>query len=658
MSSRLPDIRYFLTALCLAYLPLQVQAANPLQQIFDQLPQSAQQCSEERVERVCRSVREVEVQIANRVAARENDDVATMLGRIQFISPSVLETESQLKKLVSLRTQFVSEDMKPAARCYLLITTDLIDLHGRLRSLLADVLEEATYRLELDFTAFGKLVATVEEHPTATAAATLSYSLLDPDADSGVEPFPQEIKQRVLVLLGKTLPSEALITLAEMLRQKESAALKVAAAETLLKIGLPQDWRPGQGAHLPKPEITAKELYGILKATTVEPGSDGLEQRKQKLLTRLAVRTNRGVMGETFRVNGFDLRAGDWFLMRNPSPYNRFTDVSPGLFTHVGVVTTEVGKDGLRRFVIADLPERGNRIPATNVDTYLLQTLHYVFLRHEDADTQRQMGHAAASMIGNETQFDLTFKTDRVRAFQNVTLRGQRVHTYCAGFLLLCALQTARPESEFFPITEAPAGGKTLANLKRMGLSIGEDFVSPTGALFSKHMAIVGQCKPMYDPGREIKEAVYDHFAECMREKTYQASLDAKQKLVQSLAELSKNNTLLARVLARANNVSEHMDLVSAARAAAAVEALDQVANRSARDFHVAMDAMLYRPDEQESEKRAEQYRKIQQRHATLWARWQQRKMSYRELRGSLVEHYSDAGKRDLEAKFFSTSGE
>lgn len=656
MSSRLPNIPYALIVLWLTCFSLQVRAATPLQQTFDQLPESAQQCNAARVDLVHHSIREVELQIAKRAMVRDKDDAAAILDRVRFISPLVVQADSRLQELFALRSQFISDETKPAARCYLLITTDLIDLVGRLRSLLAEVMEEATYRLELDFADFGRLVTVVEEHPTAMAAAALSYALLDPDADSGVEPFPQEIKRRVVLLLGRTLPSDAIVTLAEMLRQKEPAALTLAAAETLLRIGLPQDWRPGQGSHLPKPEMTAKELLEIVKATVVDSGSSKWVQRRQKLLSRLEVRASRGITGETFRVNGFDLRTGDWFLMRNPSPYNRFTDMSPGLFTHVGVVTTEVGKDGVRRFVIADLPERGNHVPATNVDTYLLQTLHYVFLRHHDEETQRLMGDAAASMIGKETQFDLTFKTDRVRALKNTALQGQRVHTYCAGFLLLCALQTSRPEREFFPITETPAGGNTLANLNRMGLSIGNDFVSPTGALFSQHMEIVGQCKPLYDPGREIKEAVYDHFAACMQGKTYAASPGAKQKLVQSLAELSKNNSLLAQVLARANNVSEHMDLASAARAAAAVEALDQVANGSARSFHVAMDAMFYSPRDQQPSKQAERYRQLQQRHATLFARWQQRKLSYRELRGSLVEHYSGEGKRDLEAKFFSVA--
>src|SRR5690606_15936096 len=155
---------------------------------------------------------------------------------------------------------------------------------------------------------------------------------------------------------------------------------------------------------------------------------------RQDLLAWLAVRADRGVIGDSYRVGDFEVQAGDWLLMRNPSPYNMFTDIAPGLFTHVGVVATETGSDGKRRFVIVDLPERGERIPATNVDAYLPRTLHFVFLRHRNPAIGEQMGRAAEEMIGNETQFDLTFRTSRVLEMKGKPLKGARIHTYCAGF--------------------------------------------------------------------------------------------------------------------------------------------------------------------------------------------------------------------------------
>ncbi len=50
---------------------------------------------------------------------------------------------------------------------------------------------------------------------------------------------------------------------------------------------------------------------------------------------------SKGLTEETYRLGPFEVQPGDWLLMRNPSPYNLFTDLSPGLFTHVGVVTLE-----------------------------------------------------------------------------------------------------------------------------------------------------------------------------------------------------------------------------------------------------------------------------------------------------------------------------
>ena len=119
----------------------------------------------------------------------------------------------------------------------------------------------------------------------------------------------------------------------------------------------------------------------------------------------------------------------------------------------------------------------------------------------------------AASLIGNETQFDMTFRTDRVTDRHGQELKGKKIHTYCAGLLLLCALESGRSREEFFPIAEYPAGGKAVANLQQLGITFGADFISPTGALFSPQLEIVGRREPTYDPRREVEEAVFDHFA-------------------------------------------------------------------------------------------------------------------------------------------------
>ena len=112
-------------------------------------------------------------------------------------------------------------------------------------------------------------------------------------------------------------------------------------------------------------------------------------------------RAHKGLTEDRLRLGLFEVQPGDWLLMRNPSPYNLFTDLSPGLFTHVGVVAAETGKDGIRRLVLVDLPERGTTMPATNVDAFVNRSLHYVFLRHPDPAVAKKMGETAAEVIGS-----------------------------------------------------------------------------------------------------------------------------------------------------------------------------------------------------------------------------------------------------------------
>ena len=142
------------------------------------------------------------------------------------------------------------------------------------------------------------------------------------------------------------------------------------------------------------------------------------------------------------------------------------------------------------------------------------KTLHYFFVRHPDEQVAGQMGAAARQMIGNPSLFDLNFDTSRVAEYRDGDLPGRMIHTYCAGFLMICAQRSDAPLADFFPIREQAAAGNTQRNLTTLGLSIGDDFVSPTAALFSDKLTIVGRRRPMYDPAREVQEAVYRSFCE------------------------------------------------------------------------------------------------------------------------------------------------
>ncbi len=609
---------------------------------------------------------QVEARAADVVWKPKRGKPDRILKSIEEIVVAKNSVDDALQRVLDLRTQFVNEspddERREHVRHYLRIAAQLIDLSGRLRYLLRDAIDNATYDLSPYPDHVDRLIATLTKHRVGIGAIVMSYALFDPPPDSGVAPFGDEDKRNVLELFAATRDIELTPFLADFVRQDGvSPPLVVRAAEVIREIGLPQDPRPGtpHPSRPPAPVITAAELRDVLIKLDAHGLDDELLQRRMDLLSWLDERIAHGVVGDTFRVGTFDVRAGDWMLMKNPSPYNSFTDLSPGLFTHVGIVAVEEDKNGFRRFVIVDLLERGERVPAVNVDAYVRENTNWFFVRHRDAEICQQMGQAAADLIGNEFHFDLNFRTDRVLALKGKPLKGQVIYTYCAGILLLCAQQTDLPRDEFFPIPENAAGGHCPDNLKKLGLSIGEDFVSPTGALFSPNMLIAGRREPMYSPGLEVKEAVYDYFAESMVNRKLTPSPDAYQALREKLATLSKYNPWLAQALAKANNVSHRMDLEAAAKTAAVLEALNDIAEDQRIAFREARPAIV-RPEsieqlteqglEAESIQRIEEYRA---RHQGLLVRWQARQLTPRELRIELVNYYKQQGQAELNNRFF-----
>jgi len=223
----------------------------------------------------------------------------------------------------------------------------------------------------------------------------------------------------------------------------------------------------------------------------------------------------------------------------------------------------------------------------------------------------------------------------------------------------LCAQATAAPREEFFPIAESAPGGNLEANLGRLGLAIGDDFISPTGALFSPRLKIVGRREPLYDPGREVQEAVFDHFAQCMVQETLTPSPDVVQALRERLAALAKDIPWLAKAMARAHDVSEQMDLEAAAKAAAVIETLDQIAEENLNGFAEAQAAVLAGTLSGEKAKQytSEQLTRIkgyQARHADLFRRWESSQITPRQVRMDLVRYYADHGCRQVDERFFS----
>lgn len=609
------------------------------------------------------------------IDARANASAATLdrqppaqaLATCQALLTAKDHVDALLEQLLARRTEFVDfgmgEENREAVRRYLRATSALIELSGRLRYLMRDALERATTSTSADPRSRDAFIELLTAHRSQLGALLLTPLLFDPDPAAGPITAAAQVndvtKASILRLLAVAGNSETLADLADFLHTGLTPTLTVQAAETIREIGLPQDPRPDQDASLPPPAITAEELHELLAALNASKFQGHDAERHAELVAWSAQRMREGVTDDVYRLGRFDLMPGDWLLMRNPSPYNRFTDISPGLFTHVGVITDETCADGRRRMVLVDMPERGTTMPATNLDTFVQRTLHYVVLRHQDPTYAKKMADVARSVIGNETQFDLNFRTSRVEELKGQDLKGRKIHTYCAGLLLLCAQETLGERSEFFPLPEYPAAGNTQSNLAKLGLALGEDFVSPTGALFSPKFSIVARCEPMYEPTREIEEAVFDHFATSLVDKTLRPSESTYQSLRVKLAQAAKVTPLLGRALAAANDVSPDMDLVSAARTAAVVENLDEIAFGTSAEFVAARDAirggntadLVARGATSEEVARVQEMRR---RHADLHQAWRSGRITPRDLRLKLVDYYATLGRRRIDEQFFS----
>src|SRR5690606_14077644 len=117
----------------------------------------------------------------------------------------------------------------------------------------------------------------------------------------------------------------------------------------------------------------------------------------------------------------------------------------------------------------------------------------------------------------------------------------------------------------------------------------------------------------------------------------------------QKLAEVSQSNAWLARALARANNVNEQMDLESAAKTAAVVETLDEIAEGCEAEFYAAREALLSGTLEElgaqgASEEELARAEALREKHAELYAAWQAEELTPRDVREQLVAFYRQQG--------------
>ncbi len=290
-----------------------------------------------------------------------------------------------------------SDSRRAAILNFLTTTSALIDLSGRLRYMAFDALSVAADEVA-DAPALREQLLDELIRRRSNIGAAVSVDLLyDPAADETEKAVPVSIatKRKVLELIALTGQRDLVGHVARFARNPRTPpSLLLTAAETLRQIGMPQDVRPGQDPKAPPPAITPKELYELLTKTPAQFWQPNERKRLAELTAWLTGRMKSGLAEDRLRMGSFDVQPGDWLLMRNPSPYNLFTDYSPGLFTHVGVATIEKGPDGIRRMVLVDLPERGSSMPATNIDAFVDRTLHYILLRHPDPEAAQDGGNS------------------------------------------------------------------------------------------------------------------------------------------------------------------------------------------------------------------------------------------------------------------------
>jgi hypothetical protein len=612
-------------------------------------------------------------------AARAVDHAAAELGRahlrstpeqilsaIEHLATAKQQVDRLLDGVLDQRVEFAviqdADSRRRAVRNYLRVTTQLIDLSGRLEYQLADAIGLAAFQFAGQPALRDELIDRLIVLRSGVGASIMSWALLDPPPNSPnrAQPTSTAGKAKLLAMISWSGRLDTLPVVARFLKSGTAPPeLVISAAEAVRQLGLPQDPRPGGDSKLPPPAISAAELHRIVSGVDARRLNRDLAERRSELLSWLASRVKQGVEPDGYRLGRFEVRPGDWLLMRNSSPYNLFTELSPGLFTHVSVVALERGSDGIRRMVVVEVTERAARIPASNVESVLDVPLYWAFVRHEDAAAARSMGEVAATLIGNELEYDLGFDTARVAELRGQPLAGRKINTYCAGLPLLCAQETGLPREEFFPLVEAPAGGRMVENLSKIGIRLGDNFVSPTGSLFARRVQIIGRSEHVYAPGREIEQNIYDHFVSSFAQKTLVPTPTLFQSLRQSLAGASRSSPLLARALAAAAGVNPEMDLVAAAKTATVIETLMEVATSQSRQFLDALVAV--RGDQPQAlaaqgrtAQEIEQIKSLRQQHADLHQRVQQGQVSPREASDTLVAYYTAQGKREIDRRFFA----
>lgn len=669
----MPIFRRFLAFVLAAALSLPAAAdsvqpgdlAASLESLRSQIPSSLADCDAERAAWMREQTRRIHEQAQATAKFHVVHRPDLVFTGAAALSDCRQAADDLLRRVLELRTQFASihdpNEQIEKVRSYLETMTALIDLAGRLNDHYAGMVRDAAFLADRFPDGFIRLADLLRQDQSGIATSVLAASLNNP-----IEDEPPQYRQVLLsfqrVLLAqlylKGRPDVIPVLSDFLLRSQADPHWRLVAAETIRRIGLPQDAPPHlKDVEGETPSITAETMLGALR--TLRPQLPAaLHQRCDAMIAWASDRAQHGITEAGYHFDNTVLLPGDWVLLRNSSPYNNCTSLAPGLFTHVGVAAMHQAEDGRRRLIVVDVTERKRIIDGDNLDKDLRSAVHYAILRHEDPAVAAKMGEVAGTIVGNPMQFDLTFDTSKVLELKGQPLKGRTIVTYCAGLLLLCAQETGRPRSEFFPIAETPLGGNGVANFETLGLQFGRDLISPTGSLFAERMKVVAFGQPMFDPARKVEQRVYDHFAKAMQEKVLNPKTNSYQQLRLRMAELAEKQPLVREALAAANNVSAEMDLVAAAKAATVVETMDEIAFGASQAFEEAVEALAAGPAEAlqaegQSQEQIANILRLRQRHDAMWRRLVAGETSLRELRDALIDYYADQGCREMDHRFF-----
>ncbi|QDV55760.1 hypothetical protein [Rosistilla oblonga] len=587
-----------------------------------------------------------------------DDDAASLLAKADQIFALNAATRQHIDALWTLSGQIGaaadSPEARPAAAAFLKTISAWVDFSGRLRYATREQTRQTVRRLSRPDV--GRLISAAERHRVGIVAPAIAFVLVQPPPGSRARPFDDATRRQLLRLIQSTHEIDATASLYQFLRWPHTPDwLQLHLLNTLRSIGI------SQASLTDSDRLSPAELLDAVQQMPTETLSVDDRQLRIDLLAWLARLADKGVSGPTFRWGPVEIQAGDWVLQRNPSPYNRFTDLSPGLFTHVGIAAEVTDDAGVRRIVIVDLPETGTKIEADTADEFVSTSLHWIVLRHRDPKSAAAMGRVAAKLAGRTSEFDLTFNTALVHEQRGIVDRpDEAVRTYCAGFLALCAQEAGVSWEQLFPLVERPINDRCGENLKSLGLTMTE-FLSPSGPLFSPDMQIVGARPPMYAPDNQIREAVYDQFARRISERKFQMHETSAQRLRQQLAELSSDYSWVRAALAQVNDVSPAMDLVVAGRVATIVENLDAIADKQSEAFSDAMTLVSgqrvpAKASPEEAARLTEVLAQLKSDHPQWFADAAAGKLSNRQLQQLLTRFYSEQGQASVDAMFFPES--